>query len=256
MREFMLIWDRSETSRQNGIEYRFRGQPKRQSESDIPMANIYLIRHAQASFGTDHYDRLSALGRRQAEVLGQYLRDCEIHFDAVYSGDLERQLTTAKIASGSQPLEVPHQLDPRFNEVRLDEQLESLTPEVAKTHPEIHELARQGLKSSKEYQKAIEAVFNYWVSPQCTVADTDVMQRHGSGQTLGIFTSGGTIATIVSQVLGLEGEHAYKFFEPSINCSVTRLIYNDRKISLSYFNDHSYLDLLGQQLGERLVTYR
>jgi broad specificity phosphatase PhoE len=235
------------------------------------MANIYLIRHAQASFGTDHYDRLSALGRRQAEVLGQYLRDCEIHFDAVYSGDLERQLTTAKIASGSQPLEVPHQLDPRFNEVRLDEQLESLTPEVAKTHPEIHELARQGLKSSKEYQKAIEAVFNYWVSPQCTVADiqswsdfstavraalSDVMERHGSGQTLGIFTSGGTIATIVSQVLGLEGEHAYKFFEPSINCSVTRLIYNDRKISLSYFNDHSYLDLLGQQLGERLVTYR
>jgi broad specificity phosphatase PhoE len=255
MREIMLIWDRPETTRQNGIEYRFRGQPKRQPESDIPMANIYLIRHAQASFGTDHYDRLSALGRRQAEVLGQYLRDCEIHFDAVYSGDLERQLTTAKIASGSQPLEVPHQLDPRFNEVRLDEQLESLTPEVAKTHPEIHELARQGLKSSKEYHVAdIQSWSDF--STAVRAALSDVMERHGSGQTLGIFTSGGTIATIVSQVLGLEGEHAYKFFEPSINCSVTRLIYNDRKISLSYFNDHSYLDLLGQQLGERLVTYR
>lgn len=235
------------------------------------MANIYLIRHAQASFGTENYDRLSALGRRQAEVLGHYLRDCEIQFDAIVSGDLERQIKTAKIASGCQAMDVPQQIDSRFNEVRLDEQLELLTPEVAKIHPEIHELARKGLKSSKEYQKAIEAVFNYWVSPQCKVtgvqswADfstaagaglSDVMQQQGSGKTVGIFTSGGTIATIVSQVLGLDGEHAYKFFEPSINCSVTRLIYNSRKISLSYFNDHSYLDLLGQQLGERLVTYR
>jgi broad specificity phosphatase PhoE len=235
------------------------------------MANIYLIRHAQASFGTENYDRLSALGRRQAEVLGHYLRDCEIQFDAIVSGDLERQIKTAKIASGCQAMDVPQQVDSRFNEVRLDEQLELLTPEVAKIHPEIHELARKGLKSSKEYQKAIEAVFNYWVSPQCKVtgvqswADfstaagaglSDVMQQQGSGKTVGIFTSGGTIATIVSQVLGLDGEHAYKFFEPSINCSVTRLIYNSRKISLSYFNDHSYLDLLGQQLGERLVTYR
>jgi broad specificity phosphatase PhoE len=235
------------------------------------MANIYLIRHAQASFGTENYDRLSALGRRQAEVLGHYLRDCEIQFDAIVSGDLERQIKTAKIASGCQAMDVPQQIDSRFNEVRLDEQLELLTPEVAKIHPEIHELARKGLKSSKEYQKAIEAVFNYWVSPQCKVtgvqswADfstaagaglSDVMQQQGSGKTVGIFTSGGTIATLVSQVLGLDGEHAYKFFEPSINCSVTRLIYNSRKISLSYFNDHSYLDLLGQQLGERLVTYR
>jgi broad specificity phosphatase PhoE len=235
------------------------------------MANIYLIRHAQASFGTENYDRLSALGRRQAEVLGHYLRDCEIQFDAIVSGDLERQIKTAKIASGCQAMDVPQQVDSRFNEVRLDEQLELLTPEVAKIHPEIHELARKGLKSSKEYQKAIEAVFNYWVSPQCKVtgvqswADfstaagaglSDVMQQQGSGKTVGIFTSGGTIATLVSQVLGLDGEHAYKFFEPSINCSVTRLIYNSRKISLSYFNDHSYLDLLGQQLGERLVTYR
>jgi broad specificity phosphatase PhoE len=235
------------------------------------MASIYLIRHAQASFGTENYDRLSVLGCRQAEVLGRYLRDCEIHFDAIYSGDLERQVNTARIAGGSQPMDVPHQVDKRFNEVRLGEQLKLLGPEVARTHPEIHELARKGRKSSKDYQKAIEAVFTYWVSPRCQVAGiqswadfsaaarsglADVMKNHGPGKTVGIFTSGGTIATLVSQVLGLDGEHAYRFFEPSINCSVTRLIYNSRKVSLSYFNDHSYLDLLGQQLGEQLVTYR
>lgn len=235
------------------------------------MATIYLIRHAQASFGTEHYDRLSALGRRQAEVLGQYLRDCGIHFDAIYSGDLERQVTTAHIASAHQPADVTLRVDSRFNEVRLSEQLERLTPEVAKSHPDIHELARKGLVSSKDYQKAIEAVFSYWVSPRCRVKGiqswsdfssaaraglSDVMEQQGSGKTVGIFSSGGTIATLVSQVLGLGGAHAYQFFEPSINCSVTRFFYNGRKVSLSYFNDHSFLDVLGQQSGEQLVTYR
>jgi len=41
-----------------------------------------------------------------------------------------------------------------------------------------------------------------------------------------------------------------------INCSITRLLYNADKISLSYFNDHSFLDVLGRDRGEALITYR
>ncbi|MFT5335445.1 MAG: broad specificity phosphatase PhoE [Halioglobus sp.] len=84
----------------------------------------------------------------------------------------------------------------------------------------------------------------------------EVIAAQGSGKTVGIFASGGTIATIVAQVLGLSGAHAYAFYEPVINCSVTRLFYSGEKVSLSYFNDHSYLDLMGSQNGEQLVTYR
>ena len=32
------------------------------------MASLYLIRHGQASFGSDHYDQLSPLGQRQADL--------------------------------------------------------------------------------------------------------------------------------------------------------------------------------------------
>ncbi|MEK9990253.1 MAG: histidine phosphatase family protein, partial [Halieaceae bacterium] len=32
------------------------------------MASLYLIRHGQASFGSDNYDQLSPLGQRQADV--------------------------------------------------------------------------------------------------------------------------------------------------------------------------------------------
>ena len=33
---------------------------------------IVLVRHGQASFGADDYDRLSALGTEQARLLGQW----------------------------------------------------------------------------------------------------------------------------------------------------------------------------------------
>ena len=175
------------------------------------------------------------------------------------------------MAAASQPGVVEHHIDPRFNEVRNEEQLEKLAPQVMNTNPAIKTLVDKGLSSSKDYQKVIEAVFKYWVSPQCDepgiqswadysskvgAALAAVMQAQGSGKTVGIFTSGGTIATIVAQVLGLGGEQTYNFYEPVINCSVTRLFYSGSKVSLSYFNDHSFLQLLGQQQGENLVTYR
>ena len=235
------------------------------------MATIYLIRHGQASFGADDYDKLSELGCRQASMAGEYFRDSGIHFDAVYSGDLSRQRETARLAIASQPEDIPHHIDPRFNEIQNDEQLKCLMPEVIKHNPTVQALVEKGLSSSKDYQKVIDAVFNYWVSPACdepriqSWADfssaarqalTDVMQGQGAGKTVGIFTSGGTLATIVAQVLGLGGEQTYQFYEPIFNCSVTQLFYSDSKVSLSYFNDCSFLQVMGRQQGENLISYR
>lgn len=235
------------------------------------MATIYIVRHGQASFGAENYDQLSDLGRRQAVVVGEYFRDTGIGFDAVYSGDLSRQRETARLVIASQPSEVPHHIDPRFNEIQNDEQLKYLVPDVVKAHPGVKALVDKGLKSSKDYQKVIDAVFNYWVSPACNdtriqswaefsgnarQAVADVMQQQGGGKTIGIFTSGGTLATIVAQVLGLGGEGTYQLYEPVFNCSVTQLFYSRGKISLSYFNDCSFLQVLGDQQGEKLISYR
>ena len=235
------------------------------------MATIYLFRHGQASFGADDYDKLSPLGERQAAVLGEYLRDHGISLDAAYSGDLLRQRETAQLALASQPGAVEHRIDPRFNEIDNDEQVKCLLPKLVKTTPHLSELVERGLSSSKDYQKVIDAVFNYWVSPQCDepairswpdysgavkIALRDVMAAQGSGKTVGIFTSGGTIATIVAQVLGLSGEQTYQFYEPIFNCSVTQIFYSGKKTSLSYFNDRSYLQVLGAKGAENLVTYR
>ena len=235
------------------------------------MASIYLIRHGQASFGADNYDQLSPLGRRQAEVTGQYLRDAGIRLDAVYSGDLSRQLETASLAVAQLADSPPHCIDARFNEMDNDAQIEHLLPAVLQRRPELRPLVERGLGSSKDYQKIIEGVFNFWVSTECRNHDIqswgdyssqvreglrDLMLSEGAGKSVAVFTSGGTIATLVAQSLGLGGAHTYRFYEPVFNCSVTQLIYSRERVSLSYFNDRSFLQVAGARTGEELVSYR
>jgi len=235
------------------------------------MATIYLFRHGQASFGAENYDKLSPLGERQASVLGEYIAGADIKLDAAYSGGLERQKSTCRLALAAQDTEVVHHIDERFDEVRNDEHIEKILPELVKSHPRLGRLMEDAMQNSKNYQKVIDAVFNYWVSPECKTpgiqtwteysggtkaAINELMEKEGRGKTIGVFSSGGTIATIATQVLGLDGSHAYKFYEPIINCSITQLFYNGNKISISNFNDYSYLQKTGAITGENLVTYR
>ena len=60
------------------------------------MSVIYMIRHGQASFGQSHYDRLSDQGRRQSEILGEFLLRQGVRFDHIYMGTLQRQIDTAE----------------------------------------------------------------------------------------------------------------------------------------------------------------
>ena len=235
------------------------------------MASIILIRHGQASFGAANYDQLSDLGRRQAQLLNDYFSNCGITLDAVYCGTLERQRQTAEIATKSQLAETPFHIDPRFNEIRNDEQFEFLLPELIQSNPSVTKLVEKAKSDSKSYQKVLEQVFQLWVSSKdddseiqswqdysakVEEAVKDLVKREGSGKNIGLFTSGGTIATIVSQVLGLSGSFAYRFYEPVINASMTRLLYNQEKVSLSSFNDHSFLQWKSGKHGNSMISYR
>lgn len=235
------------------------------------MATIYIIRHGQASFGAANYDQLSPLGQLQASRTGEYLARSGVKLDTAYSGDLWRQRETCQLACAELPGDIPHVIDSRFNELNNDEQVKTLAPLIAAQDDKFRRLLEGGLTDSKHYQKVIDAVFNYWVSHDCSEhgiqswqdysggvreALAEVMRREGSGKTVAIFTSGGTIATLVAQVLGLDGRQTYQLYEPVFNCSVTQLFYSGEKVSLSYFNDRSFLQLLGEEHGEQLLSYR
>jgi len=47
------------------------------------MGAIYLVRHGQAAFGTDDYDRLTEIGYTQARLLGGFFAVRQERCDAI-----------------------------------------------------------------------------------------------------------------------------------------------------------------------------
>ncbi|CAN5682201.1 hypothetical protein BH10ACT10_BH10ACT10_28160 [soil metagenome] len=62
------------------------------------MSLLLLVRHGQASWGTDDYDRLSARGEEQSRLLGAALAARGVHPDLVLRGSMLRHRQTADAA--------------------------------------------------------------------------------------------------------------------------------------------------------------
>ena len=61
------------------------------------MPIVYLVRHAQASFGTENYDRLSERGRRQSRWLGGLAVDMSGNYDWMWYADIALALAAALV---------------------------------------------------------------------------------------------------------------------------------------------------------------
>ncbi len=240
------------------------------------MSEILLVRHGQASFGSDNYDALSELGMRQAVRLGNYLVSAGYRFDGLYCGTLQRQIQTATAViqcyADAKLQTVPLVQDPGFNEMDSEGQIRQLAPRLAQTDPRVANLLQSAHSDKKAFQKLLEIVFSHWLagtaddnrlqSWPCFKAGVaraldNVRGAQGSGSTSIVFTSGGVIATVVADVLALADTSVYAFYEPVINCSITRLLYSSERISLSSYNEFSYLQLSGDEpLMADIISYR
>lgn len=81
------------------------------------MALVLLVRHGQAAFGTDDYDRLSDRGRQQARWLGEHFAALGIRPGRVVAGSLRRQRDTAAALLDAMGVVRPEiESDPRFDE--------------------------------------------------------------------------------------------------------------------------------------------
>jgi broad specificity phosphatase PhoE len=239
------------------------------------MASIYLIRHGQASFGTDDYDRLSTAGHRQAQLAGEYLAHAAPQVQIVLSGTLRRQRETAEgilEARRAAGLAVPVlEVDQRFNELDIEGQFTHLLPTMTDEGGELQRLQVEAKHSSRQYQKLLRRVFAHWQQAEAIaeieswqsfesrvrMALEDVRKRALPGSNAVVVTSGGVIATIAHRILGLSREGAYPLFEALMNCSITQLLHDQERISLLSYNECSYLRVSERALGERgLMTFR
>ena len=232
------------------------------------MSVIYLIRHGQASFGTDNYDQLSAVGREQSAILGSYFAALDEPIHRIYTGTLERQRETAQlVAAALAPNPPPLTVESAFDEYDSESILRAFAASL--TAAQLQEAGWPALHADRRrFQFFLERAARAWVEAQIVAehmlpwrsfhgriiaAIEQIMRTEGRGKTLLVSTSGGVIGTIVAHVLGLANHLGIELNWAVHNASLTRLIYNADKMSLSMFNGLPHLDQEGRR---QLITYR
>lgn len=236
------------------------------------MSDIFFIRHGQASFGQENYDRLSPLGVRQAEVAARHLARLGCRFDAVYQGTMERQQKTAgalltEYRSSGLPIPDPV-LCEAFDEFDSFKVWHHYMPQMLEEDATLAAELENIFKDNKTFQKLYEKVMHRWISTDGDAPEdlrwTDfiervhtgidrIMETHGSGRRVAIFTSGGPISAAVQKALDLSDAHTARLSYLVMNASITRFKYNADTFTLAGFNDTTHLEI---ENDRTLLTYR
>ncbi|HEY2444592.1 MAG TPA: histidine phosphatase family protein [Rhizomicrobium sp.] len=230
------------------------------------MGRIYLLRHGQAHLFSDDYDRLSDLGRHQAERAGAALAAQGVTPVLVLSGALRRQIDTARHASHAANWRAKPKIDPEFDEYRHEDLFAPTYPHLA-AQAAISAYVSAQPHPRRAYQDLFERAFTGWLAgatregglswsdfrARVVKALQRTASQCGAGESAVIFTSGGVIAAIAQALIGLPDSQTLKLHNPLYNASITRLMTRGDAIALSGFNDISHLTNSGD---DALVTYR
>jgi broad specificity phosphatase PhoE len=204
------------------------------------MPAIYLLRHGQASFGTDDYDVLSELGRRQAAVAGAALARRGLRGPVVVSGGLRRQRDTAAIAADALGVE-PSGVDTRFDEFDAHAAVDAHLGGPGAT---------DGM-SSTEFQRHLDVVMATWMetgderwrtfTDGAMTALAELAASLPPGSDAVVATSAGVTAVIAGRLLGADSAGVIAMNRVSVNASITTVVAGSRGLSLVSFNDHAHV---------------
>lgn len=233
------------------------------------MGSIYLIRHGQASFDAEDYDQLSTLGMEQSRLLGTWMRSMGHVPDSIICGSAKRHKQTAQscLQAWREDLnEMPEDqwlIDSGFDEFDHQEVLLKHAPQFV-NFAELKQFVAAQSHPRRAFQELFTAAVQQWVSGEyvdysetwiafqqrCRNALQQACAKEGK---IWIFTSGGTISAILQQVLGISDERIFDLNASLVNSGVTRLHYRPNRISLSFLNSSTHLEM---HQAPALMSYR
>lgn len=215
------------------------------------MGTLYLVRHGQASFGEDDYDRLSPLGHQQAKHLGAYLRQRlereGARIDTVLMGSLRRHRETWEgIAQGAQWSHQPI-VCPGLNEYDSHALIETIhtkplpkpdTPELYRQH---FRLLRDALHAWMAGQTRPAGMPSYPDFVSGIQAALDHVRQNCTGHAL-IVSSGGPISTAVGRILGASHLATIDLNLRIRNTALTEFTFTPKRHMLLSYNTVPHLD--------------
>ena len=217
------------------------------------MGTLYLVRHGQASFGSENYDQLSDLGQRQCLQLGRYFASKGRRFDAVITGTLQRQIQSqqaiaagqGQAADGVEALRLPglNEYDSHavISAVHPQPLAKPSTPELYRHH---FRLLRQGLSAWMAGQTQPVGMPCYADFVAGVAAAMDHVRSQCEGEVL-MVSSGGPISTAVGLVLGVAPEVTVDLNMRIRNSAVTEFHFNPKRHALVTYNTLPHLDADG-----------
>jgi broad specificity phosphatase PhoE len=215
------------------------------------MSELFLVRHAQASFGTDDYDRLSELGHRQAYWLGEYFRYRGLSFDQVISGNMTRHHQTVEGIIRGMALEpVLPDTDPAWDEFDFEAIVgawlqqnphEQPTPEASPQA--FSRVLRNALLAWAE--NGLEAQLpEAWDEFEARIQTglASLTGQPGDGRRILLVSSGGAISMALRHVLQAPASAMVHMNLQLRNSSVSHLFFKPQNIHFSGFNHVPHLD--------------
>lgn len=234
------------------------------------MTSIYLIRHGQASFGQENYDKLSERGEQQATRLGQELSQRVPKFDAVGLGTMLRHRQTANRCLSEFGIELEEcepSFDEGWNEYDHQNILAQLRPEFVSTEGMTNYLSEQS-NPKQAFEDDFNAAINRWISGK---HDSDyseswveysarvhralkyTIKNNAAAKNIAVFTSGGPISLLSQYLLGVAPEKIMRMNWTLLNCGVTKLVATGSRLFLASLNEHSHFEGADHR---HFLTYR
>ena len=232
------------------------------------MAEIYLLRHGQATFGSDNYDQLSPLGEQQSRLLGEYFRAANIDFDIMVRGAMHRHGQTLDGVKSSLEQDCPVYIDNGWNEYDH----KALFSAYINEHPEDPEVTSSNIADYVHdrrlfyrilfralpawAEKKVEGATESWQEFQQRVTDamdklTQLMEQRSAKRAL-ISASGGSLSLAIMLAARMPATQGIDLMRQMKNTALSQMFYHQGQWHLHSFNTLPHLSAVTQP---ELITY-
>jgi broad specificity phosphatase PhoE len=229
------------------------------------MGGALMIRHGQASFGAEDYDRLSAVGEQQSRELGRWFKQTGQQPDLIVVGSMQRHRRTAELCVETADVAAPQLVLEQLDELDHVEIVARHRPDFRSFDDMRAELAASA-DPQRAFQQLFAAAITRWTSGvhddeyacswpafrERVLNGLQTLAAH-EAHTIWVFTSGGPIAVIANALIGAPADNPFALSWPLVNTSLTRLALGGNRHSLISYNGWPHLELAGDP---RLVTHR
>ncbi len=232
------------------------------------MQHIYLVRHGQASFGAENYDKLSSIGKQQAGVVGDYFANQGIAVAKIIHGKMSRQQETAELIAknaGYTGELICHQGANEFDSENLIKHYLPILAQQSSSLNQIMESGEDWWATGENFEIFFRALVSMWQEDKncpfeswdnfrkrCLSCLTDVANLNidnTKGITL-IATSGGLISVIMQTILGSD-QNAFMNMNLTINnTSISEIVWQK-----NYSNDDQLKEQKLLKASNRLLSF-